>query len=335
MRTRWIAPLIGSAALGAVLLGPVAISAQTSAASSTAAAGSWDTPRTPWGDPDLQGTWDISTTTPLERPRELGERGFFTEEEARTRDHAIITGPDQRKATPQEDFEPYNAFWWDRGQNLTDLRAALVVDPPDGRLPPMTPEGQTRQKARSPLGTDSPADRSLYDRCIIRSGLPRLPAGYNNNFEIVQAPGYVGILIEQIHEVRIIPLDGRPHLVPTVRQWKGDARGRWEGDTLVVETTNFTDQTHLTYGGAFHSEGMRAVERFRRVDADTIAYDFTITDERTWTRPWTAAFPWKQNDGHLYEYACHEGNYSMVNMLSGARAEEKAARETAARAQSR
>ena len=309
-----------------VVMTMVPATAQEPGAGTTATPELWTASQTPWGDPDLQGAWDISTTTPLERPRELGDRDSFTEEEAAARDEEITTGPDQRGATPQEDFVPYNAFWWDRGQSLDSLRASLIVDPPNGRLPALTAEGRARHEAWSGSGTDSWKDRSLYDRCIVRQGLPRLPAGYNNNFQIVQSPGYVAILLEQIHETRIIPLGGSQHLQPTVRQFLGDSRGRWEGETLVVETTNLTDETHLNYRSGFHSEAMHIVERFTRVAPDRINYEFTVTDPQTWTRSWTAAFPWNATEGgQLFEYACHEGNYSMTNMLSGARAEELAA----------
>jgi hypothetical protein len=320
----------------AVVASLVSVTAQEPAGLIADTGDTWTRPLTPWGDPDLQGAWDISTTTPLQRPQELGERDSFTAEEASARDEEITTAPDKRGATPEEDFAPYNAFWWDRGSSLESLRASLIVDPPNGRLPALTPEGKARDEAWSGSGTDSWDDRSLYDRCIVRQGLPRLPAGYNNNFQIVQSPGYVAIVLEQIHETRVVPLDGREHLAPTVRQFLGDSRGRWEGDTLVVETTNLTEQTHLNYNSGFHSEDMHIVERFTRVAPDRINYEFTITDPRTWTSSWTAAFPWNATEGgELFEYACHEGNYSMTNMLSGARAEEHAAEDLTQKTQQR
>ncbi len=217
----------------------------------------------------------------------------------------------------------------------------MVVDPPDGRLPPLTPEGQEAKKRRA-RGADSWEDRHLWERCITRGGLPNamFPRAYNNNTQILQAPGYVVLLLEQIHEVRIIPLDGRPHVLPNIRQWLGDSRGHWEGATLVVDTINFAGEVSALQPWAdFNSasgsgETLHLVERFTRVDADTIAYQVTVDDPKMYTRPWTVAFPMTKTQDQIYEYACHEGNYGMVGILAGARAEEKAA-EGAARKESR
>jgi hypothetical protein len=292
--------------------------------------------RTPWGEPDLQGTWTNQTLTPLERPAEFAAKPVLTEEEARAyeaklrqQNNADIRTPGTRRDVTVA----YNDVWWDRGERIVaDRRTSLIVDPADGKIPPMTPEGQKRAAAARAAAAafgDNPAapeDLDVYSRCIIRSALPRLSTGYNNNYEIVQTPGYVAILQEQIHDTRIIPVDGRPHLTGAVRQWLGDSRGRWDGDTLVVETTNFTDEAR---GSTFRdaTKNMVLVERFRRVDAETIDYQFTVTDPDTWTRPWTVKMPWNKVDGLLYEYACHEGNYGLANTLRSARAAEKAARE--------
>jgi hypothetical protein len=216
-----------------------------------------------------------------------------------------------------------------------NLRTSMIVDPPDGRIPPLTAEGQKRTAARAEArkrmgaATDAVQNQPLSVRCIImdRAGPPMLAGAYNNNYQIVQVPGYVMILVEMIHDVRIIPLDGRPHLPQNVRQWMGSYVGRWEGETLVVETTNFTDKT--AFRGS--SENMRLTERFTRVDEDTIRYQFTVEDPSTWTRPWSAETSWKKTIGPLFEHACHEGNYGLHNILAGARADEKRAAEEAAK----
>jgi hypothetical protein len=300
------------------------------------------TKRTPDGKPDLQGIWNYSTITPVERPRELGTKAFFTPEEAaefekraaRTRNvdlnrettvtaRGIINGTEET-----EDLaNAYNEFWWDRGTKAAGRRTSLVVDPPDGRIPSLTPLAQKRVAALAAANSrvaEGPEDRPLSERCIIRpnSGPPMLPGGYNNNFLLVQTPGYVLIFNEQIHDARVIPTDGRPHLPSTIRQWLGDSRGRWEGNTLVVETTNFTGKTNFRGSG----ENMRLIERFTRVDADTLMYEFTVNDPESFTKPWTAQIPMARTDEPIYEYACHEGNYSMATTLSGARALEKSSR---------
>jgi hypothetical protein len=316
----------------AASLTPGTVAGQTaSAGAAAAAARETSVPRTPWGHPDLQGPWTNATITPFERPDEVQGREFFTEEEARARDQQSATRADERgeRGTVQ-DIGSYNAFWWERGSTLGDRRTSLIVDPKNGKMPPLTPEAQrkadaARQQARGATRVlASWMDFDEYDRCIARATLPRVPTGYNNNYHIVQTPDYVAILQEQMHETRIIPLDGRPHVVSNVRQWLGDSRGRWEGDTLVVETTNFGNDALFEGSG----EARHLIERFTRVDADTIDYEFTVTDPTRWTAPITAKWPWQKIDA-IYEYACHEGNYSLVNMLSGARAEEKKAAEAA------
>ncbi|MCY4075944.1 MAG: hypothetical protein OXH04_11005 [Acidobacteria bacterium] len=281
--------------------------------------------RTAWGDPDLQGRWTNTTTTPLERPADLAERDFLTDEERAARDEAGDVAREQRGIDPGTgETGSYNNFWVERGVRMA--RTSLIVDPPDGRLPPLTPAeaerrpGREAYRSRVPAG---PEDRNLYERCISRS-LPgaMLPGFYNHNYQIFQAPGYVVILVEMVHDARIVPLDGRPHADPRIRQWLGDSRGRWEGDTLVVETTNLipVNGRALTVFGA--GEATEIVERFTRLDDGTLDYRVTVSDPTEYTRPWTASIPMASLDGLLYEYACHEGNYGLENILAGARAEE-------------
>jgi hypothetical protein len=296
-------------------------------------ASTWKTPRTPWGDPDLQGTWNNGTITPLERPREAGEKELLSKEEEDELNQQSDTraSAENRPKDPAADVElAYDQFWWDRGKSIG--RTSLIIDPKDGRLPPLTAQGQKlqddRAAARRTHGAfDSWIDRPLQERCIMYHGVPPLPSGYNNTYQIFQTPGLVAILDENIHHVRLIPLDGRPHIPQAIRHWNGDSRGRWEGDTLVVETTNFNDKTRLRYGG---SSNTHAVERFRRVSDELIDYQFTITDPTVYTRPFTVSIPMPKRNDRIYEYACHEGNHSMVGILGGARAEEKRAEEAAA-----
>ena len=299
--------------------------AKTTVATKTVAGTKW---RTPWGDPDLEGSWTNANTTPLQRPAKYAGRPLLTPEERAALDRQTDIGTDQRGATPEKDVEDaYNRFWWDRGHS--DGRTSLIIDPPDGRIPPLTPEAQERlrafrraeqQTAESGSGgpADSWEDRNLYERCIIRAPLPRISTGYNNNYQIVQAPGYVTIFQEQMHETRVVPLDGRRHLDQNIRQWLGDSRGHWEGDTLVVDTTNFSDRTNFEGAG----KNLHLIERWSRVGPDTLDYQFTVSDPTTWTRPWTAAWVWHAV-GPLYEYACHEGNYGLKGILAGGRAQEK------------
>jgi hypothetical protein len=283
--------------------------------------------RTSKNQRDLEGIWTNGTITPLERPREFSEKEFFTLEEAaqyekqvRERNHG-----DRRDANSEADLATgYNDFWWDRGTKVVSTRrTSLIVDPPDGRIPPLTPDAQKRAAARAEARrlhpADGPEDMTLADRCIARPGPPMVPAGYNNNHRIVQTADYVVIFSEMMHDARIIPLDGRPHLPRNVRQWFGDSRGHWESNTLVVETTNFTDKTNFRGAG----DNMRLIERFTRVDPDTLLYQFTVNDPQSFERPWSAEIPMKRSEGPIFEYACHEGNYSMVNSLTAVRAEER------------
>jgi hypothetical protein len=289
----------------------------------------WAVPRTPDGKPDLQGIWNTSTLTPLERPAEFADKPVLTEQEVKDYEARLLrdNNRDRRDGTAEVDVgRAYNEFWYDRGSHVVQSRrSSLIIDPPDGKIPALTPQAQQRQAAlaeyKKQHPDDGPEDFTLANRCILwaTAGPPMLPGAYNNNYQIVQGPGYVSIFVEMIHDARVIPTDGRPHLPSSIRQWLGDSRGHWEGDTLVVETTNFTDKTN--FRGA--SENMRLVERFTRVDANTITYEFTVNDPSSFTKPWTAQIPMKKSSEPLYEYACHEGNYAMDGMLRGARAGEK------------
>ena len=309
-------------------------------------------PRTPWGHPDLQGVWDFRTITPLERPAELADREFLTAEEAASleqdvaaRDARLLDRAPERTAAGgnvdrRDDGTPgfYNNFWLDTGTStIGTRRTSLVIDPPNGRLPDLTPSGERRAEAQRAYQLEHPADSWLDldagDRCLLglNAGPPIVPAAYNQNLQVFQTPDHVMLLTEMVHTVRAVPLDGRPPLPEHIRQWSGDARGRWEGDTLVIETTNFVDDRRWTtsnpMGALGSSESLTLVERLTRIDADTLEYRFTVTDPEWWPRPWTASIPMRRSDAPLFEYACHEGNYSMPNMLAGARAEERAAEQ--------
>ena len=284
-----------------------------------------DPPRTPWGDPDLRGIWNNGTVVPLERPADLVDKETLTDEEVAQRRQ---TSSDQLFASREGETGFYNEFWWEYGKDTN--RTSLVIDPPDGQLPTLTSKATADQVAlmahRSAF-SDSPSiwtDLNAFDRCISRS-LPgaMMPGFYNHNYQIVQTPDHVVIQVELIHDARIIPLDGRPHVSPNIRQWLGDSRGHWEGNTLVVDTTNLNDQVKER-GATLLGTGkhLRLVERFTRIDAETIDYQFTVDDPTTYMGSWTAAIPMSKIEGPLFEYACHEGNYAMPNMLAGARAAE-------------
>ena len=288
--------------------------------------------RTPDGQPDISGVFTFRTLTPLQRPEALeGQATLSTEEaaafEASERRRLNRDTFDPETGAPSAGYQSraeggvlsYNEFWYERGIELTsDKRTSLVVDPPDGRIP-YTPEfAEANRLRRLNLRNgfaDHYTDRSLTDRCLMgsNSGPPMRPGSYNNNVQILQIPGYVVLVNEHIHNTRIIPVDGRPH--GNVRQWVGDSRGRWDGDTLVIETKNFRRETNF----AGSSQDTLLVERFRRVDPDTLMYEFTIEDPNNYTRSWTAMIPLRRTDGPLFEYACHEGNYGMVGIMAGAR----------------
>ena len=300
-------------------------------------------PRTADGRPDLGGVWDFRTITPLQRPQELAGREFLTDEEAAAfeAETAVTRNADLNRAalakvvtgrgvvngtTETRDLAlAYNDFWWDRGTKVVGTRrTSLIVDPPGGRIPSLTTEAESRRQARQEGNqriTAGPEDRALSERCILgfNSGPPMLPGGYNQNVHLFQTPDYVAILNEMVHNVRIVPMDGRPHA--DLPQWTGESRGRWDGDTLVVETKNFLRETSFRSS----SENLNLTERFTRVDADTLLYEFTVEDPTTWERPWSVEVPMRKSDAPMFEYACHEGNYGMEGTLSGARALEREA----------
>ncbi len=292
-------------------------------------------PRTPWGAPDLQGVWDFRSMTPLERPPELAGKKVLTDEEAAAFEQQRLEALDKDRRDEEGKIPlsgGYNDFWWDYGRELgEDKRTSLIVDPPDGTIPRLTPAAQQRRDARRVARlrpAHSPVDRGVAERCILgfNSGPPMNPSAYNNNVQLFQTPEYVAILNEMVHNPRLVTLDGRPHLPEQIRQWVGSSRGRWDGDTLVVETTNFTDKTSFRGSG----KHLHLVERFTRVDADTLLYEYTIDDPVSFERPWTAAVRMENNEWPIFEYACHEGNYGMFNLLAGARAEDRAAAATEA-----
>ncbi len=329
---------VAAVVVGATLAtsGPLAAQSGQGARNGGTARGTWVAPRTPWGEPDLQGTFSNRTITPFERPANVGAREFFTPEEvaALEKNAQQQNGDESRKRGTDADVSrAYNDFWWDRGTKVTSTRTSLVVEPENGRVPPVVEAAKLRaaDEAKRPAfrgagangrGSDSWLDRSLFERCITR-GMPAMmsPTAYNNNYRITQSPGYVAIQIEMLGGTRIIPTDGRPHIHASIRQWSGDSVGRWEGDTLVVETTNFTDK--VLYRGA--AEKLHLVERIRRVGPDEIDYRVTITDPTTFSRPWTLAIPYVNTGEQMFEYACHEGNYGMEGILSGAREAEREA----------
>src|SRR5262245_17401184 len=294
----------------------------------------WTAPRTADGHPDLQGFWTNATITPLERAKELGAKEFFTAEEAaEDRKRALVPLPTAQRGGTEAHYE-FTQFGLDRSQAQIafSLRTSMIVGA-EGRIPPLTPEAEQRNAERAARAKghefDGPESRGVQERCLVwgNEGPPMLPAGYNSYLQVVQTPAYVAIMQEMIHDVRIIPFDGRPHLPQHVRGWLGDSRGRWEGDTLVVDTTNFTDKTN--FRGS--RENLHVVERFTHVDDNTIRYEFTVDDPSTWTRPWSAELPLVRDKGPIYEYACHEANYGIANNLSGARAKEKADEDAAKR----
>jgi len=332
MSTRAVGPaaaiifvMVASIVLPAQATGEGQARAVRTAAEGTAAEGSGL--RTSWGDPDLQGVWDYRTITPLERPRELADQAFFSADEIAQREARAAARLDEvPDGEPTGGITVHAPYWTDPGRFLLEGgRTSLIVDPSDGRVPPMTAEAAAGNRGGGGgFGTraDSWEDRSMMERCITQ-GLPRaiMPTLYNNNIHIVQAPGTVAIVHEMIHEARVIPLDGRAHLNAGLRPIIGDSRGRWEGETLVVETTNFSEDSN--FRGA--TRNLRLVERFTRLDAATLGYELTIDDPTVWTQPWTVAYPMRPSEGPIYEYACHEGNYGLRNILEVARDEEKAA----------
>jgi hypothetical protein len=349
MKHRCVAPIgvlaipIAIAWLGVPVAGQAPSTATTKATPAKAspaksATKAYTPPRTPDGQPDIQGYWTNSTYTQLERPNNVTKE-FYTPEEF----EVVIKQAAERESeqttpgTVADVHYDFTQFGLDRNQSTfaRNLRTSLIVNPENGKLPPVTPEGQKRAAdraaARKAQGGpyDAIENMPIGTRCIIMAGAgpPMMNAGYNANYQIVQGAGYVMILTEMIHDVRIIPLDGRPQAPDNVRQWMGTSRGRWDGNTLVVETTNFNGKN--AFRGA--SENMKVTERFTRVADDSITYQFTVDDPATWARPWTAEMPMAKTEGPIFEHACHEGNYGVANILAGARAEEKRAAEEAAK----
>jgi hypothetical protein len=335
--------LTGSLCALALASAPVAGQSSATKAKTTpakTATGKNYTPsKTPWGDPDLQGEWPASANIPMQRPANLGTRAFLTDEEfaQRQKQAQSQSEADSEEFTTGSGSVTINppSYWVEHGK--PDHQASLVVDPPDGRIPPLTPEGQKFVRSlRGGLGpgshfpdkVDSWEDFDVYSRCISRGLVSSmLPTLYNFGNQIMQAPGYVVIRNEMIHETRMIPLDGRPHAGADVRSYMGDSRGHWEGNTLVVETTNFNDKSGA--GGGYFSDAARLTERFTRTGPEELSYDLTINDPKTWTKPWTIHMPYKLDSSYtIYEYACHEGNYMMVDALTGARDLEKQGKGT-------
>ena len=318
--------------------------AQTHLSAQTSTAKTWTPRRTPDGQPDLEGNWATATLTPLERPPEFAGKEFLTEQEAAEYVKRTLeeSNSDRRDGGAQADLQRnYNEAWRDRGTTLVaSRRTSLIVDPPDGKIPPLTPQAQRRRAAMTggvgPEGLrflpaalsaarptrlpSGPADLPLRVRCISRD-LPMVPTPNNNFLQIVQTPGYVAIFQEMMHEVRIIRLDGQPHLDPRIHGHMGDSRGRWEGSTLVIDTTNFMGADNA-FGA---DEAMHLTERLTRTDPDTIFYQFTVDDPTAFTKPWSGELSMRKTDEPVEEYACHEGNYAMESILAGARAEEKRA----------
>jgi hypothetical protein len=313
----------------------------------------WKVPRTRDGHPDLEGIWTNKTITPLQRPAALGNKAFFTPEEAAEYSKHHVRNMDNRKkikGTVADVLEAYNNFWWDPGTKLLpNLRTSIIVDPPDGRMPTLTAHRQAELQeqeeaikircerpgcevanSRQPMPSDQPQDLDLQTRCInFGTVVPMLPTAYNNNYQIVQSPGMVAIDTEMVHEVRRIPTNASPHLPSNVQEWFGDPRGHWEGDTLVVDSTNFPSQL----GGLMRlaDKNLHVIERFTRVGPNTLLYQFTVDDPTAFTKPWSGEIPMSKVNGLLYEYACHEGNIGMRDIIKTARAAEKKAAEQEAK----
>jgi hypothetical protein len=304
----------------------VIVAGQSSGAAPKAATSS-TIPRTPDGHPDLQGVWFFATLTPLQRPDNLAGRTHLTDAEV-----AEIEKRSQQRAAN----EPFGLFA-DYPKYAFDKRSSLIIDPPDGKIPPRTPYGEKRQAERDAArhAAENPEDLPPYERCIVgyNSGPPILPGGYNENIQLVQTRDYLMLNSEMVHTARIIPLDGRPKLPERFRQWDGDSRGKWEGDTLVVTSTNFRKEgtgTLVLDGnrarpgiGWSPDENLKLTERFTRLNNDILIYEVTVDDPTIWTKPWTESLPMTRSDQHVYEYACHEGNYDMAHILSITRAVEK------------
>ena len=344
MTSRYLVSLGALALTIALITGPIAGQNSAAKAKQPKAAKTYAPPKTPWGDPDLEGVWPGNMGVPMQRNAKLGERATLTDEEFTAKEA-------QARKQAQADAESFAtsdtrvgigppSYWTERGK--PSRQTSLIIDPPNGRLPALTPQAEKyRKEARGGKGlpgewkgqADSYDDLNIYYRCISRGLLGSvIPVVYNNGNQIVQGPGYVVFRNEMIHESRVIPLDGRPHLSPTIKMIMGDSRGHWEGNDLVVETTNFTDKDAIGSNGAgypgdpgYHSDQLKVIERFTRTSATTMDYRITVIDEKTWVKPWTILIQLERNDDYqMAEYACHEGNYAMSDILSGARADESA-----------
>jgi hypothetical protein len=347
-RRRWFW-VVCTIAMGAVWLAgfPACVQSQTNQSDGEEVA------RTAWGDPDLRGIWNNATITPLQRPESLGDKAFLTAEEVAETEQRAAERHRQANAPSEVRTEPlpagggvgaYNSFWTEQGTAVVQTgRTSLISDPPNGRLPPLTSAAEVRiaspayqrladvRDGRVPA--DGPEEMGLSERCLWYRGIGHIsPTGYNNNYQFFQTPDHVVILQEHIHDVRYVPLDGRPHLPATIRQYAGDSRGHWDGDTLVVETTNIREAFIRRWNLPQHSMGrgdlsgqVTLVERFTRTGPDTLDYQFTVDDPETWTLPWSGALPMARTDGPIHEFACHEGNHGMFNMLAGSRADERVA----------
>ena len=328
MRHRFVASLGLAVALAFTASVGVDVFAQT-----RAAAKPYSPPRTSDGKPDMAGVWSFAVITPFQRDEKLGDRTTLNEEEVariETQNAARSAAADDpnRKRGAGDVSTAYNDFWYDRGTKVDKTRqSSIVVDPPNGRIPPVNAKGRERQQAaaaaRKALAmgpSDNPENRGLAERCIIgfNAGPPFVPSAYNNNIQFVQAKDHVVIVNEMVHDARIVPTNGRPHAPKSIRPWLGDSRGRWEGDTLVVETTNFNEK-NLPRGASMN---LKLIEKFTRTSPDILTYEFTLIDPDTWDVPWTGRIPLEKINEPVYEYACHEGNYGMDGILKGTRAEE-------------
>lgn len=327
-------------------LAAITVEGQAPAAYAKTAAAEWTPPRTPDGRPDMQGVWANNSVTPLERPKQWADKQFLTDAEldelkkataevtedggdAVFGDSLVQAALDRVKNPISYDSGTgnYNHFWLVE-RDVEDRRTSLLTDPANGKLPPLTPEARKRAEERAAYRElhpqDNPEDRGLGERCV-NFGVPKMGAGYNNYYQIVQTPTHVVFVSEMAHDARIIPVDGRPHVDEAIRLWNGDPRGRWEGDTLVVESRNFSPKSEFRQA----RENLHLVERFTRVGPDTLSYEVTVSDPTTWTQPWTALIPLKRSNDPIHEYACHEGNYrSMEGSLKGARTVEREAAAT-------
>ena len=291
---------------------------------------------TSWGAPDLQGTWSFATVTPLERPNGVTKEFLTADEIRETERRAVIAATDEARGqdAARDVAGAYNDFWWDRGTRVAGRRTALISDPPNGRMPALTPDAQTfnaspeartiQQTRNGNLPAAGPENTDLWDRCLTR-GLPIVPGPYNNHIQILQTPTHVIILHEMIHDVRIVPLSRTPYPPAHVTQWFGVARGRWEGDTLVVETRNFSPKQELPFAPRMSAGGMTLIERFSRSADGTLRYEFTVNHPAVYTQPWTAILQMTPGEGEIFEYACHEANYAMEGILRGSRLLEKEA----------